>query len=463
MAERRGLTRRAVLPAAGLAGAGAYLAACGAPTGAPAGGGASGAAPAGSAAGGSAGARSTAPGTLRLWHWDEPLLEPYKKIGEEFTRQHPNLTVAVEITPAGEYPQKLTASVAGGAPPDVIGVTVTRADFLTFGSKGQLTPLMPYVQRDKFDLSDFNSLNLKQDTWKGALLTLPYTSDTVVWFYNADLFAKAGLGDPAAAWKEGKWNWTTYLDMASKLTSGSGTDKQWGSGAVVPSFTAAFLPLLWSSGGELFDKDYTKSALADAPAMSAFQFAFDTKKYAPGPEDAKTGTYESGKLAIWPNWDVYYQLDLDKVGFKYGIVPPPPKASGLPFTGNAPGFGLPTGAKRPDDSWELLKWVLTPESLTTAFLMAQNTPPRTSLSTSKAFWAQAKVPDPGVLAEMIQTKEKGLRNPPKISTWAQMTDAMKQEMSLVWADKEPLADGVKKVADQWNGLLKEAVIDKDIG
>src|SRR5262245_42960642 len=146
-------------------------------------------------------AKSAEKATLRLWHWDEPLNEPYKQVGAEFTKAFPNLTVAVEITPAGEYPQKLTAAVAGGAPPDVIGVTKTRADFLTFASKGQLVPLTPYVQRDKYDLNDFYSANLKQGTWKGVLLNLPHASDTQAWFYNADLFAKEGVADPAAAWK----------------------------------------------------------------------------------------------------------------------------------------------------------------------------------------------------------------------------------------------------------------------
>jgi multiple sugar transport system substrate-binding protein len=410
-------------------------------------------------------AKSAERATLRLWHWDQPLFEPYKKTGEEFTKANPNLTVAVEITPAGEYPQKLTAAVAGGAPPDLIGVTKTRADFLTFASKGQLVALTPYIQRDKYDLADFNDLNMKQGTWKGTVFNLPHASDTQIWFYNADLFTKEGLPDPRAVWKQEKWNWTSYLEMAGKMTKGSGTEKQWGSGVVQPASTAAFLPLLWSNGADLFDKDYTKSALTSPAAMAAFQFAYDASKQAPGPEDAKTGTYQSGRVAMWPNWDVYYQLDFDKANYKYGIVPPPPapQNSGLRFTGNAPGFGIPTGAKRPDDSWALMKFALTPESLTTAFQMAQNMPPRRSLSTSTEFWQKAKVPDPAILVEIVQTREKGLRNPPKISTWAQMTTAMREEMTLVWADKVSLADGVKNVSQKWDALLKGAEIDTDTG
>ena len=96
-------------------------------------------------------------------------------------------------------------------------------------------------------------------------------------------------------------------------------------------------------------------------------------------------------------------------------------------------------------------------------LLAQNGPPRKSLAGSKDFWQKAKVPDPAVLVEIVQAREKGTRNPPKVSPWAQMTTAMREQMALVWADKMPLADGVKSVATTWDGLLKDAVVDTDVG
>jgi hypothetical protein len=40
---------------------------------------------------------------------------------------------------------------------------------------------------------------------------------------------------------------------------------------------------------------------------------------------------------------------------------------------------------------------------------------------------------------------------------------MREEMTLVWADKTPLADGVKNVAAKWDEYLKDAVVDTDVG
>ena len=207
----------------------------------------------------------------------------------------------MEHTPAAEYPQKLVAGIAGGVPPDVVGVTVTRADFLLFASGGHLTPLAPYIQRDNFDLSDFYSLNLKQHTWKGTLYSLPYAFNTVLWFYNVDMFTKEKVKTPTEYWREGKWSWDTYLELGAKLTKGTGTDKYWGCALTSPTYTAALLPLIWSNGGDQFDPDFTKCTLTEPAAFGAFQFLYNVRKYAPGPEDAKMGTVESGRLRMYPN------------------------------------------------------------------------------------------------------------------------------------------------------------------
>jgi ABC-type glycerol-3-phosphate transport system substrate-binding protein len=402
------------------------------------------------------------PIALRLWHWDTFLVEPYEKEGAEFTRQFSNITVKVEQTAAAEYPQKLTAAMAGGSVPDVIGLTVTRADFLLFATNKQLTPLLPLIQRDKFDLDDFYKHNLAQLTWKGTLYGLPYTWDTIIWYYNVDIFTKEKLKTPAEYWREGKWNWDTYVELAAQLARGSGTDKQWGSGVVVPTNLAAFLPLVWSNGGELFDAAYTKPTLSEPPTFGAYEFAFKVKQYAPGPEDARTGTAESGRLAIWPNWDVYYALYNGRVPFTYSLVPPPasPKGGANFFVGNAPGFGLPQGIKQPDAAWELEKFLMSRESLTRVFVASNTVPPRKSLATSEALFKQnPKIPDAAVITEIHKAKEKAAKNPPKISAWTEMLKAHSEEISLVWADKQALDAGVKKVEERWRTLLKEAEVD----
>jgi ABC-type glycerol-3-phosphate transport system substrate-binding protein len=403
--------------------------------------------------------------TIRLWHWDSFLIEPYEKEALDFTRKFPEVTVKVELTPSGEYMQKLTAAIAGGVPPDLPGISVHGAyNFVVVASNGQLTALEPYLQRDKFDLEDFYKINLRQHYWMGKIYSLPYAWNTQIWFYNQDLFAREKVKTPTEHWREGTWTWDTYLETSAKLTRGSGTDRQWGSSNLAPTNTAAFFPMIWSNGGQLFDAGYTRPSITEPASIEAYQFFYNIRKHAPGPEDAKTGTVESGKLGMWPNWDIWYLLNLDKVPFKYSIVPPPAstRTKSTVFYGNAPGFGITKAGKYQDQSWELLKFVLSPESLTRLFLAANNTPSRRSLAETLDLWKKnTRLPDPGLMAEIAKLKEKGAKNPPKPSNWPEMLNAHGEELSLVWADKQALDAGVKKVDERWAKLLKEAQIDKD--
>jgi ABC-type glycerol-3-phosphate transport system substrate-binding protein len=152
--------------------------------------------------------------------------------------------------------------------------------------------------------------------------------------------------------------------------------------------------------------------------------------------------------------------------FKYGVVPPPasPKSGKHYFIGNAPGFGIPKGAKYADDSWELLKFILSPEMLVIPFLEGNNASPRKSQSSNAEIWKkQTKFFDPDAMFQIAKAKEQFARNPAKISNFAQINTAFTEEMTLVWADKQSLSDGVKKVTERIDKLLKEAEVDPDIG
>ncbi len=401
--------------------------------------------------------------TLHCWYWDNYCAPPWEEEAKLFHAKFPNLSVVIEITDYGEYSQKMSGAMAGGTPPDLTGSI--NEHFTNLAGKGQLTDLKPYVERDHFDLSDFLPGNLKQQTWKGTLVGIPFSVDEMYWYYLVDAFEKEGLTTPLELWKQGKWDWTSYLDLASKLTKGEGMDQQWGSGQIEPSYDYKFFPLIKENGGELFDPEYTKTILDQKEAMDAWRFAYEVRKYAPGPESSAQGSGESGKLAMWAEWDLNNTLYVGHVDFKYGIVPPPasPNTGKITFCGDAPGFAIPKGVKHPDESWEWMKWLETRESLTRVFYTINAPPPLVSmLQDHDLFMKHPNLPNAELCYELTQARMKSFYNNPKMSNYLELKQALSEESSLVWAGTAGLEEGVKKIVDRWNGLLKEADIDRDV-
>jgi multiple sugar transport system substrate-binding protein len=326
--------------------------------------------------------------------------------------------------------------------------------------------LEPYLEKDKFDIDDWLPGNLKDGTWMGKLLAIPFSADALWWFYNVDAFQKEGAKTPTELWKEGKWDWNTYLEVAEKLTKGEGLEKQWGTESISPSYDFKFYPLIWENGGDLFDAEYTKCVLNEEKAVEAFEFIYSLRQFAPAPEDAQSGTPQSGKVIMWGDWELMNTLFVGQVPFEYSVAPPPasPNTGEITFCGDAPGWAMPNGVKHPNESWEFMKWLFTPDSLFRLFVAIAAPPPRISmLETDEYFKKHPNYPNPELCFEITQERMKAFRNTPKISNYEEAKTAMGEEMSLVWADDMSLPEGIDKVTNRWTDLIKQAVIDPDVG
>jgi multiple sugar transport system substrate-binding protein len=405
---------------------------------------------------------STEPITLRMWHWDNYMADGWKPVIDAFTAKYPNLKVSIEMTEYGEYSQKVAASIAGGAVPDVTGTIAEH--FTNMAGQGQLTALKPYIDSNKFPIDDFNAGNLSQNSWKGELLSIPYTADGEWIFYQIEEFQKAGIKTPYEYWKEGNWTWDTMAMLAEKLTSGTGVKKIFGWGGLGTSNYFEMLPYLASNGIGLFDEKYTTCMLGDPKALELYQWGYNNRQFAPGPEDQQSGTPQSGQVRQWFDWSPYGLVYASQMPFKYSYAPPPasPTTKKFVFCGDAPGFGILKGAKHPDESWAFITWLNTPENLEAVFLSTGTEPPRMSIATNPEMWKKStKYPDSQIGLELTVERFKGFYNTPKTSNFVEMWQAHNEEISLAWADKQPLKDALNKANDRINALLKEATIDQD--
>jgi multiple sugar transport system substrate-binding protein len=452
--EKKAISRRDFLHLAGMSTAGAVLASCARAT-QPA--------PSGDTTVQEAPASQEAV-SLRMWHWDTFILEAFKQITAKFTEKNPNIKVAVELTSYGEYSQKVAASIAGGAPPDVVGTVGEH--FTNMAGQGALIDLKPYVEATKFDLSDYHPGNLSQNSWAQKLLAIPYTADGMWWFYNVDEFTKKGVKTPYQYWKEGNWTWDTAMQLAKELTSGEGVTKNFGYGGLDYGNYYDFLPSTVSNGGTgIFDEKYTACQLTTPAVQELLQWGLDMRPYSPGPEDEATSNPQSGRVMQWMDWSPMGPSYSTSFPFKFSYAPPPPspKTKKLVYTGDAPGFGIMKGVKHPDQCWELIQWLNLPDSTLLVFNVSGQEPPLMSVATNPKTWSDHKTfPDSAIGYELTVSRFKeGFYNTPKVSNFAEMWQAFREEISLAWVDKQSLNDALTKANDRINSLLKEATVDQD--
>lgn len=210
-----------------------------------------------SACGGSGGGEQKAANekqTLTVWGMGEEG-KHLAKLGDEFEKKHPNITV--EVTPVGwdVVHQKLISSVAAGTLPDMAQMGSTM-----MGEFIALDALEP-VDTETFDKADFFPAAWEGNVFEGTAYGVPWYVDTRVLYYRTDLAEKAGVQEAPATWKD-------MRDLAAAYQEKAGT--KWGA-YLQPANTGTWqtwVPFLFSAGGSLLD-DGGKPALDSPEAVQA--------------------------------------------------------------------------------------------------------------------------------------------------------------------------------------------------
>ncbi|MHB1134822.1 MAG: ABC transporter substrate-binding protein [Chloroflexota bacterium] len=326
------LTRRALLQAAVLGGAGALLAACAAPAAQPTQAPKPAATDAPKAAG--TAAATQAPATkaagktsLEMWTFAAGAnLEILKKMVGEFGQK--NTDVEIKVTPVGtgEIQAKFITAVAGGAPPDIFNSTMWTPPDLSYN--GVLAPLDEIKLPVKL-LSNFDPITI----YGGKRYGIPMNGGMGAMGYNKDLMDAAGIAKPPATWDE-------LVQFGQKVTKGDGT---WGI-ALPNKAEATTTNVVWSflqtAGAEMLTPDGKAPAFNSAEGLAAFQFAADlVQKHKVGAQKSYAlvdslndfGTGKIGAINLYPVWVGNLK------GFKHKSVTaemPKQKGPGSHFSGS---------------------------------------------------------------------------------------------------------------------------------
>ncbi len=195
--------------------------------------------------------------------WDFPLTANDQKLFEplirSFTEKYPKISVNVQVIPWNGRYEKMLAAIAGGDPPNVVYLNSFQIPL--FASTGNLVNMSATMPAS--DLASYNPGALKALTYNGKVYAVPILTENLGYFYNVDLFRKAGLdpNNPPQTWRE--------LEHALKVLTvkdAQGNTVQWGGEFDLnrPSPITSILPFVWQAGGEPLDS--SGNVVIDSPA-----------------------------------------------------------------------------------------------------------------------------------------------------------------------------------------------------
>src|SRR5713226_5692414 len=102
--------------------------------------------------------------------------------------------IQVETVFQGTYDDllsKLNTALASNAAPALVQVYDIGQAYMR--DSGEIVPMQAFIDRDKFDTSDFEPAVLNYYKYQDRLQSMPWNASSAILFYNKDAFKAAGL------------------------------------------------------------------------------------------------------------------------------------------------------------------------------------------------------------------------------------------------------------------------------
>ncbi len=296
--------------------------------------------------------------TFTMWGAPEELAV-WQAVVDDFHKANPNITVKVDVSDWDSYWTKLNTLIAGNTPPDVFAMDAPL--FLDWQSRGALLNLQHYIDANPGFLDGFYPQTLTAYKTADGYYGLPRDFQTIVLFYNKDMFNAAGVDYPTA-----DWTYDDLLAAAKKLTLDTNKDgkiDQYGFWSDTWDMELLWSEVIWTYGGDIISADHTKTLIGEDGARDAWAYIDSLYKEGVMPTPTTSGEFgsdlfQSGKAAMTTigHWAVpgYVQS-----GIKFDVAPMPKGPAGRATSVNSAGFVISKGSKHPDAAFEFVKFALS--------------------------------------------------------------------------------------------------------
>jgi multiple sugar transport system substrate-binding protein len=196
----------------------------------------------------------------------------WDKVSADYTAEHPNVTIKVEMSDWATARETLTTRVNAGNPPDVNYM----CDAETHLFSQNLAPLDDVIDQAYHD-------DVTQSTWDlfttdGKIRALPAQVSWNALIINADLFRERGVPIPADP--DRAWTWDEFMTAVKALTfdrDGDGKTDVYGTAiaALNDDVEWSNLHYLFNRGARFMDPSLTTFTLNDDKGVAALQWLLD--------------------------------------------------------------------------------------------------------------------------------------------------------------------------------------------
>jgi multiple sugar transport system substrate-binding protein len=205
--------------------------------------------------------------TITFWNSftsdDKPAVE---HIVDEFNKSHKDIKIDMTIQPADVLSQKLLPAYSAGKGPTI--TSLDASELPQYAKLGVIQPVDDVYSSGALDSSVLPKASLDSTMYNGKQYGVPMAATNSMLYYNKTLFAQAGITAPP----------TTMDELAAdavkltKYADGQNSTNQYGFAIPESQAISSWAVLLWSEGGDIVNKDDTKSELGSAATIKAANY-----------------------------------------------------------------------------------------------------------------------------------------------------------------------------------------------
>ncbi|TYP69168.1 ABC transporter substrate-binding protein [Paenibacillus methanolicus] len=386
--------------------------------------------------------------TLTYSIWDKIQQPAMEAIAKEFTAEHPDIKVKVEVIPWGDYWTKMSAAAPSGTLPDVFWMH--GGQFVKYATGKFLEPITSKVQAGEIDLNNYAADLASIYTLGGENYGVPKDFDTIGLAYNKELFDQAGIPYPDDTW--------TYAKLAEAAKQLSQPDKGiYGFGAKLDTQTGYWNDIL-ANGGSILSDDMSKSGYDDPATIEALKARYQMIQDGASPthqqmtDTEATEMFKSGRLAMI--FDGSWRIsDIDgseviKGKWDWAKLPVGKEKRGNIINGL--GNVMSAAGKNKAEAWEFLKFLGSKRAAEITAEMGAAIP---AFNGTQDAWLKSR---PHLNLKVFTEQVADAIPYPSGSLAYPVWFAKEPEiMSQAWGGAMPVEEAAKKVAEMMNQAIEE--------